>query len=113
MEKLSQDATNGKVDVRGNHYAPARAEHPVEHPRRDLTPSVRRLSGNAATEDCRVTLLDHFIDMDLPPGPGVPRIKKLALNAGLVDVPLSSCTILSGRTHRSDIDHQRRRHPQA
>jgi hypothetical protein len=98
MEKLCQSAKHGKVDVRGSRDAPTRAEHAVEHPRRDLKPSVRRLSGNAATEDRSVTLLYHFMDMDLPPGPGMPRIKKLALNAGPVGVPLSTCIIVSERT---------------
>jgi hypothetical protein len=102
MEKLGQSAKHGKIDVRGGCDAPTRAENPVEHPRRDLKPSVRRLSGKTATEDRSVTLFDHFMDMDLPPGPGMPRIKKLALNTSTVGVPLSSCSTRSGRMNHSD-----------
>jgi len=96
-EKLSQDAKHGKIDVRSSPDAPTRAEHPIEHPPWDLKPSIRCLPGNAATEDRNVTLLDHFMDVDLPPGPGMPRIKKFTLNIGPVGVPLSSCTISAGR----------------
>ncbi|MGE3988914.1 hypothetical protein [Pseudorhodoplanes sp.] len=98
MKKRSQGTKHGKVDVRSSPNAPTRTEHPIEHPRRDLKPSIRRLSGNAATEDRRVTLLDHFMVVDLPPGPGMPRIKEFTLNTGPVGVPLSSCTTAHGRT---------------
>ncbi|MBZ0164054.1 MAG: hypothetical protein K8H74_15230, partial [Notoacmeibacter sp.] len=49
-----------------------------------------------AAEDRSGTLLDHLMDMDLPPSPRVPWIKKLALNAGPVGVPSLSCTTTSG-----------------
>jgi hypothetical protein len=45
MEKLSQSAKHGKIDLWGCRNAPTRGDHPVEHPRRDLKPSVRRLFG--------------------------------------------------------------------
>jgi hypothetical protein len=105
MKKRSQDAKHGKVDVRSSPDAPTRAEHPIEHPRRDLKPSIRRLFGNAATEDRSVTLLDHFMDVDLPPGPGMPRIKELTLNTGPVGVPLSSCTMAGDRTRALTARH--------
>jgi hypothetical protein len=97
VEKLGQGAKPDKIDPRSRRDAPTRADHPVEHPRWDLKPTVRRLSGKAAAENRRVTLLDHFMNMDLPPGPGMPRIKKLALNTDPVGVPSSSCIMAAGR----------------
>lgn len=97
MKKRSQGAKHGKVDVRSSPDAPTCAEHPVEHPPWDLKRSIRLLSRNAATEDRSVTLLDHFMDVDPPPGPGMPRIKELTLNIGPVGVPLSSCTTAADR----------------
>jgi len=105
VKKRSQGAKHGKVDVRSSPDAPTRAEHPIEHPPWDLKPSIRRLSGNAATEDRSVTLLDHFMDVDLLPGPGMPRIKKLALNTGPMGFPLSSCTTPTDRITRSECAH--------
>jgi hypothetical protein len=98
MKKRSQRAKHRKVYVRSSPDAPTRAEHPIEHPPWDLKPSIRLLSRNAATEDRSVTLLDHFMDVDLPPGPGMPRIKEFTLNIGPVGVPLSSCTTRCVRT---------------
>jgi hypothetical protein len=92
MEKLGQRAKHGKIDPRSSRDAPACADHPVEHPRRDLKPTLRRLPRKAAAENLRVALLDQLMDMDLPPGPRMPRIEKLALNAGPVGVPSSRCT---------------------
>ncbi|RWF78974.1 MAG: hypothetical protein EOQ36_33705 [Mesorhizobium sp.] len=44
------------------------------------------------------TLLDHFMDKDLPLSPGMPWIKKLAL-VGPVGVPSLSCTTRCDRIH--------------
>lgn len=107
MEKPGQGAKHGKVDARGGRDAPARANHPVEHPSRNLQPPVRRPAGKAAAEDRR--LLDHFMDVNLTPSPGMPRIKRLALDTSPVGVPSSSCTTPGARTARSDTDHRRRR----
>ena len=98
MEKLGQRTKQGQINPRSSCNAPARADYPVEHPRRDLKPTNRRLPRKAAAENLRVALLDHLMDMDLPPGPGMPRIKKLALNAGPVGVPSSRCTMRSDPT---------------
>ena len=100
LQKRRQGAKHRKIDPRASCDAPAGADYPVEHPGRNLQPTVRHTPGEAAAEDCRVTLLDHFVDMDLPTSPGMKRIKKLALNTGLVGVLSSSCTTQSDPTAR-------------
>jgi hypothetical protein len=97
-EQCRQGANRGKVDIRRNRDAPVRAGQSIKHPRRNLQPPVQWLARKGAAEDRRVTLLDHFMDKDLPLSPGMPWIKKLALNTGPVGVPSLSCIIIVGPT---------------
>lgn len=103
LEKGRQGTKRSKIDVRSIRDAPARADHPVEHPRRNLQPTMQRLSGKGAAEKRCILLLDHLVDRDLPPSPGMPWVKKLALKTGPVGVPSSSCTTRFARTAPSAI----------
>jgi hypothetical protein len=94
MQQSRQGTKRGEVDVRSSRDAPARAGQSIKHPRRDLQPPVQWLARKGAAEDHhRLTLLDHFMDKDLPLSPGMPWINKLALNTGPVGVPSLCCTI--------------------
>ena len=109
LQKLSQGAERGKLDLRGRRHAPAHAGRPLEHPRRNFQPPAGHLTGQTAAENRHITLLDYFVDMDLQPRPWMPWVAELAFNSGPVGVQLSSCTIPSGRTHRSHTNRQHRR----
>ena len=86
-----QGAERSKVDVRGRTDGPTRAGCPIEHPRRNLQPSIRYLAGKAAAEHRRVILVDHFMNADVATRPRMPWINKFALD-GPMGVPSSSCT---------------------
>lgn len=93
MQQGRQDAKRGKVGVRNSDDTPVRAGCPIEHPRRNLQPPIQCPTGKAAAEDRCAILLDHFMNVNLPPRPRMPWIKKLALRAGPVGVPSLSCTM--------------------
>ena len=103
-----QSTERGNIDTGKWSNPPSRARRPIEHPGRDLQPSVRGLAGKAAAEDGDVALVDHLMNMDLPPGPRMPRVEKLS-SSGPVGVPSSSCTITNAHTHRWATDHRHQR----
>jgi hypothetical protein len=86
--------------VRRSRGTPTRACDPIEHPGWNLQPSIRYLTGKAATEDRCIILVDDFVNVDLMPGPGMPRIKKLAPITSNVGVLSSNCIMPSGHTLR-------------
>jgi hypothetical protein len=73
---------------------PGRAGRPIEHPGRNLQPSRRCPTREAATENLSASLLNHLMNMDQASGPRMPRIKKLVLRDP-VGVPSSCCTTTS------------------
>jgi lambda repressor-like predicted transcriptional regulator len=73
-----------------------RASRPVEHPGRNLQPSPRCPTREAATENLSASLLNNLMNMDQVSGPRMPRIKKLVLSDP-VGVPSSCCTTASER----------------
>ena len=64
---------------------------PIEHPGRNLQPSRRCPTREAATENLSASLLNHLMNMDQASGPRMPRIKKLVLRDP-VGIPSSCCT---------------------
>lgn len=69
-EKRHKDAKRCKIDVRSIRDTPARADHPVEHPSRNLHPTMQRLSRNGAAENRYILLLDYLVDKDMTPVQG-------------------------------------------
>ena len=100
-QQRCQGTERGEVDSRISHDAPVRAGRSVEHPGRNLQPPMQCLARKGAAENRRVLLVDNLVDKDLPSGPGMARVKKLALKADPVGVPSSSCTTADARTRRS------------
>jgi hypothetical protein len=92
MEQARQGAKRGKIDIGSSRHTPARARGPIEHPRRNLQPSIRCLAGKAAAENRCVTLVDHFMNVDMAARPRMPWIEKLPLLSP-VGVLSSSCTL--------------------
>lgn len=88
-----------EIDVRNRRTAPISAHGAVEHPCRDFKKSVRRRTRKAAAENM-CPFGQRLIDVNEPPGPGMPRIQKLA-NLGPVGVLSSRCVTSSGHTARS------------
>ena len=86
---------------------PGRVSRPIEHPGRNLQPSRRCPTREAATENLSASLLNHLMNMDQASGPRMPRIKKLVLRDP-VGVP-SSCFITRlARTFQSARTRRRR-----
>jgi hypothetical protein len=106
MQKPRQSTKHGKVDARRNRDVPVHTGRPVEHPRRNLQQAIQCAAGKAAAQNRCVILLDHFMDMDLLPSPGMPRIKKLTLHTGPMGVPSLSCTTGIVPTKRSAMRRQ-------
>ena len=76
---------------------PSGAGRLIEHPGRNLQPSVGCRARDAAAEDLLASLLDHLMNVDLATCPRMPRIKKFTL-LGPVGVLSSCCTTAAGPT---------------
>ena len=72
---------------------------PIKHPCRQFQPALPRSSLQRAAQNRAVYFLNRFMDTDDASGPGMPRIKNLALvpNLGTVGVTAPSCTIIGDR----------------
>jgi hypothetical protein len=104
-----RSASNAARSTRGWECQPHRqAGQPVEHPGRQLQPAVemRRATG---AQHRPGRLLDHLMNANTAPGPGVPGVDDLALVAmlGLMGVPSPACTTASGRTAASAVGRRR------
>ncbi len=87
---------------------PGGAGRLIEHPGRNLQPSVGCRARDAAAENLLANLLDHLMNVDLATCPRMPRIKKFTL-LGPVGALSSCCTIPSARTRRWATGHRHRR----
>ncbi|ERM03451.1 hypothetical protein Q644_11035 [Brucella intermedia 229E] len=85
-----------KIDVRNRQAAPISAQGTVEHPCWDFKMSARRRIRKAAAENMRL-LRQRLMDVNKSPGPGMPRIQKLA-NFGPVGVLSPYCTTIIDHT---------------
>src|SRR5262249_21155652 len=82
----------------GNGARPAPAAGcPINHPGRDLKPTIAGSARQAAAANLSATLVDYLMNMDYASGPSMPRISKLAL-LGPVGLPSSRCTTLADHT---------------
>lgn len=73
----------------GSGNAPRGADRAIKHPSRNLQPPIGGVARETAAENLPVSLLDHLMNVNTAPRPGMPWIKKLAF-LGPVGV-LSSC----------------------
>ena len=87
---------------------PGGAGRSIEHPGRNLQPSIRCRTREAAAEYRSASLRDHLIDVDVVPRPWVPGIKNLA-HLGSVGVLASSSTMGFARMLRLVIGPRHRR----
>jgi hypothetical protein len=71
----------------------------IEHPGRNLQPSVRCRARDAAAKYRSVSLLDHLMDVDVVPRPWMPGIENLT-QLGPVGVLASCSTTRCDRIHR-------------
>lgn len=62
----------------GSGNAPRGADRAIKHPGRNLQPPIGGVARETAAENLPVSLLDHLMNVNTTPGPGMPRIKKLA-----------------------------------
>ena len=85
------------------------AGQPVEHPGRQFLPAARARATSAA-HHLAGRLLDHLVDTDDAPSPGMPGIKNLPLLSpfGPVGVPSLGCTMSSGHTRACGWPRRRR-----
>ena len=77
----------------------------IEHPGRNLQPSVRCRARYAAAKYRSVSLLDHLMDVHVVPRPWVPGIENLT-HLGPVGVLASCSTTITDRTEPSTASHQ-------
>jgi hypothetical protein len=55
------------------------AGDPIEHPGRDLNPTIGRDTGQATAKRRPAGLLDHLVNVNSSAGPRMPRVEHLAL----------------------------------
>ena len=84
------------------------AGRPVKHPGRNLQPTVRIGTAQAAAKNSATRPLDRRVNADPKTEPRMPWVQQFP-KLGSVGVLKLSCTTRSGRTHRSDTNHQRPR----
>lgn len=84
----------------GSGNAPRGADRAIKHPGRNLQPPIGGVARETAAENHPVSLLDHLMNVNTTPGPGMPWIKKLAF-LGPVGVLSSCCSTPNVRTRRS------------
>ena len=70
----------------GQPHLPGLVADPIEHPDRDLQPPIGSDPGQATAERYPACLLDHLVNVNTLPNPGMPPIEKLAF-LGPVGVP--------------------------
>src|ERR1700737_5173668 len=96
LQQRCQGGESRNVNIGSGANTPCPASRPIKHPGRDLQPSRRCPTREAATENLSASLLNHLMYMDQAAGPRMPRIKKLVLRDP-VGVPSSCCTTASER----------------
>lgn len=94
LPQRCQGGEDRNVNIGSGANTPCRASRPIKHPGRNLQPSRRSPTREAATENLSASLLNHLMNMDQASGPRMPRIKKLVLRDP-VGVP-STCCITAG-----------------
>ena len=111
LEKIRQGRQRTDADKGGRGYERHfRARGPVEHPGRNLQPTVRRRPAQRAAENDTMRLLDRFMDDHPHPEPRMPSIKQLSKN-GPVGVLKPCCTTRRGRTRDGSASVKRRCKP--
>jgi hypothetical protein len=108
VQQPRQGTQRSNTDIRSNADVQGRADHAVKHPRRNLKPAVRRRTGGTAAANFPARPSDNLMNVNMAPGPRVPRIKNFA-NIGIVGVPSPRCTTTSGRTRRWETEHRHKR----
>jgi hypothetical protein len=106
-EKCSKSGQGREIHARAEPHRHQAAGGLVEHPDRQLQPAVKMRRATGAQHRPR-RLLDHLMNANTPPSPGMPWVDDLALVAmlGLVGVPSLACTTPSGRMVRLAAPHQ-------
>lgn len=97
VQQPRQSTQRSDIDVRCNADVQGRAGHTVEHPHRNLKPALRRRSCRTAAENFPARPSYDLMNVNMAPGPRVPRIKNFA-DIGIVGVPSPRCTTPCVRT---------------
>jgi hypothetical protein len=77
VQQCRQSSQSRDRRNRGSPHLPALAADPIEHPDRDLQPTIGSDPGQATAKRRPACLLDHLVNVNTSPNPGMPLIEKL------------------------------------
>src|SRR4029453_5370334 len=92
----------------GTRHSHLGAGRPVKHPGRNLQPTVRIGTAQAAAKNSVTRPLDRRVNADSKTKPRMPWVQQFS-KLGSVGVLKLSCTTRSGPTPQSDTSHQHQR----
>jgi hypothetical protein len=99
LQQRHQNSKRSEIDLGGSGNAPKGTGRAIEHPGRNLQPTIRSTARKAAAQRLPASLLDHLVNMNATSTPRMPRIEKFAF-LGPVGVLPPCSTTAAARIHR-------------